>query len=78
MTGLAPVCQEGDFGQMVVIPVPPMDANRLKETLFEGFRIEIPVTSHRDRLFVRISMQGYNTQEDAEALVNAIKEIYLG
>jgi isopenicillin-N epimerase len=76
MTGLSPVCEEGDFGQMVVIPVPPMAASRLKETLFNHYRIEIPVTEHRDRLFLRLSVQGYNTQEDAEALVSAIREIY--
>lgn len=76
LTGLAPMCGEGDFGQMVVIPVPPMDAATLKETLFSRFRIEIPVTAHRERLFVRISLQGYNTPEDADALVQAIKAIY--
>ena len=76
MTGLSPVCQDGDFGQMVVIPVPPMNADLLKQTLFERYRIEIPVTSHQDRLFVRLSIQGYNTTEDADALVKAIREIY--
>jgi isopenicillin-N epimerase len=76
MTGLSPVCQDADFGQMVVIPVPPMNADLLKQTLFERYRIEIPVTSHQDRLFIRLSIQGYNTTEDADALVKAIREIY--
>jgi len=76
MTGLSPVCQDADFGQMVVIPVSPMNADLLKQTLFERYRIEIPVTSHQDRLFVRLSIQGYNTTEDADALVKAIRKIY--
>ncbi|HWQ10099.1 MAG TPA: aminotransferase class V-fold PLP-dependent enzyme [Holophaga sp.] len=76
LTGFEPVCGDGDFGQMVVIPVPPMDADVLKATLFDRYRIEIPVTSYKDRLFLRISIQGYNTQEDADALVAAVKEIY--
>lgn len=76
MTGLSPVCEDGDYGQMVAIPVPPMDADELKEILFERYRIEIPVTSYKDRLFVRISIQGYNTREDADALVAAVKDIY--
>ncbi len=76
LTGMAPVCGDADFGQMVVIPVPAMDPAELKTTLFERFRIEIPVTSHRDRLFVRISLQGYNTTEDVDALVAALKAIY--
>lgn len=76
LTGLSPVCTDADFGQMVVIPVPPMDADQLKTLLFDRHRIEIPVTTHKDRLFVRISIQGYNTREDADALVAAIREIY--
>ena len=75
-TGLSPVCEDGDFGQMVAIPVPPMEADQLKETLFDRYRIEVPVTAHRGRLFVRISVQGYNTREDVEALIQALGEIY--
>lgn len=76
MTGLSPVCTDADFGQMVVIPLPPMDADLLKQTLFERYRIEIPVTSHQHHLFVRLSIQGYNTRADADALVDAIRKIY--
>lgn len=76
LTGLPPACEDADFAQMGVIPVPPMDADCLKETLFERYRIEIPVTSHKDRLFLRLSLQGYNTREDVDALVKAIREIY--
>jgi isopenicillin-N epimerase len=76
LTHLAPICAENDFGQMVAIPVPAMDADILKNTLFDRFRIEIPVTSHEDRLFIRLSLQGYNTREDTDALVHAIGEIY--
>jgi isopenicillin-N epimerase len=75
-TGLSPIGRDADFGQMVAIPVPPMDADRLKETLFDRFRIEVPVTSHCGRLFVRLSLQGYNTPEEADALVAALREIY--
>ena len=75
LTGLAPVCEDGDFGQMVVIPMPSMDPERLQRSLFEAHRIEIPVTTHGDRLFIRLSIQGYNTAEDADALVQAIRTI---
>jgi isopenicillin-N epimerase len=76
MTGLPPVCHRADFGQMVVIPVPPMDPVQLKGLLFDQHHIEIPVTMHKERLFVRISIQGYNTPRDADALVSALKDIY--
>jgi isopenicillin-N epimerase len=76
LTGLEPVCEDADFGQMVVIPVPSMSPDLLKETLFDRYRIEVPVTTHKNHLFVRASFQGYNTREDADALVHAIREIY--
>ena len=75
LTGLPAICRDEDFGQMVVIPVPPMNPQWLKDTLFDNYRIEIPVTSHRDRLFIRLSIQGYNTPADADALVKAVSEI---
>ena len=76
LTGQAPVCESGDFAQMVVLPVPYRDPEQLKATLYDRYRIEIPVTMHKDRLFVRLSIQAYNTRADADALVQALKEIY--
>ncbi len=77
ITGLPPIGEDADFGQMVAIPVPPMDAQLLKDRLFERYRIEIPVTSHKGMLFIRLSVQAYNTQEELDALVDAVREIYL-
>jgi isopenicillin-N epimerase len=76
LTGLEPVCRGADFGQMAIIPVPPMDPGQLKRTLFETHRIEVPVTDYGGALFVRASIQGYNTPDDAEALVRALRAIY--
>lgn len=73
-TGLAPVSSDADFGQMVVIPVPPMDAQALGKRLLNEHCIEIPVTVHQNRLFVRLSVQGYNTQDDMDALVRALQQ----
>jgi isopenicillin-N epimerase len=76
ITALPPICADTDFGQMVAIPVPAMDAQRLKDTLLERYRIEIPVTSHKGALFIRLSVQAYNTQQDLDALVDAVREIF--
>ncbi len=75
-TGLEPICGDANFGQMVALPVPTMDATQLGRGLQQGFGIEIPVTTHQGRLFVRISVQGYNTQGDVDALVQALQTIY--
>ena len=76
MTGLSPVCSDDDFAQMAVIPVPAMDAAELKNRLFDDYRIEVPVTTHGGQTFIRLSLQAYNTQDDADALVEAVREIY--
>lgn len=76
LTGLNPVCTDHDFGQMVVIPVPAMNPEQLKDILFRRYRIEVPVTTHQDQHFIRISIQAYNTPSDADALVAAVKTIY--
>jgi len=76
MTGLAPIAGPESFVQMVAVPVPPLDPDRLKDMLFDRYRIEVPVTTHEDRLFVRPSFQGYNTPADADALVAALADIY--
>jgi isopenicillin-N epimerase len=76
LTGLNPVCTDRDFGQMVVIPVPAMNPEHLKDLLFRQFRIEVPVTTHKDQQFIRISIQAYNTLSDADALLAAVKTIY--
>jgi isopenicillin-N epimerase len=73
---MAPVSREEDFAQMVAIPVPPMDPGRLRSLLFEGHRIEVPVTTHGARTFVRASFQAYNTEADAEALLGALRAVY--
>lgn len=75
-TGLQPICQDGDFCQMVVIPVPALNPQELKQTLFARYRIEVPITSHQNQLFIRPSIQGYNTASDVDALVEAVREIY--
>ena len=55
----------------IVEPLPPQDPDSLRRRLFEDSGIEVPVTTHAGRLFVRISVQGYNTPLDIERLLAA-------
>lgn len=75
LTGLEAVCADADFGQMVVIPLPNIDASTLSQRLLDDYRIEIPVTTHQGRLFARLSVQGYTTQTDVDTLVEALRAI---
>ncbi len=69
--GLQPVAGDGDWAQMVAIPAPAQDAGELQRRLWEDSRIEVPVTTHDGRVFVRVSIQGYNTADDVERLLAA-------
>ena len=71
-TGLAPIARDEDFAQMAPIPVPHGDAMALKTQLFDVHRIEVPVTQHGGRTFVRVSVQGYNDEADLVALEYAL------
>lgn len=69
--GTHPIARDDDWAQMVAIPVAPQDPDLLRKRLYEESHIEVPVTSHGNEVFVRVSVQGYNTLEDIERLLAA-------
>ena len=75
LTGLAPLYPlESDFySQMGIAPLPRSDLVVLKTRLYDEYKIEVPLVEWQDRHFVRISIQGYNTQADVDALLDALK-----
>lgn len=76
LTGLAPLHLPGarTYRQMVAVPLPAgTDLASLKERLYEKFRIEVPLTTWNGVKLVRVSVQGYNTAQDIEALVEALR-----
>jgi isopenicillin-N epimerase len=70
--GLAPIAPDHCFGQMVPIPTRCRDPEALRQRLFERHRIEVPVTTHGGQVFVRASVQVYNTEADLSALERAL------
>ena len=77
LTGLAPIYPlDSDFyRQMGVAPLPASDLALLKRRLYDEFRIEVPLVPWQDRQFIRISIQGYNSQEDVDALIQALQAL---
>lgn len=63
------------YAQMAVAPLPNVDATALKRMLYDEFMVEVPITAWHDKFFVRVSLQGYNTREDTDALVAGLKEL---
>ena len=65
-----------DHAQMVSLPVPPVrDAPALQRWLFGVHRIEVPVVQHAGRSFVRLSVQGYNTQAEVDHLCAVLQQL---
>jgi len=77
LTGLPPSYPlDSDlYSQMGIAPLPICNSGLLKSRLYDEFRIEVPLTQWNDRQFVRISIQGYNTREDVDALVDALNAL---
>jgi isopenicillin-N epimerase len=75
--GLPPLTPDDEqwFTQMSALPLPPCDLDTLKRRLYDEYRIEIPVIRWNDRYFVRVSIQGYNTRADVDALIKALRAI---
>jgi isopenicillin-N epimerase len=64
------------YVQMGIAPLPDgIDPVLLKRRLYDDYRVEAPLTEWNGRNFVRISVQGYNSQEDLDALVLGLKEL---
>ncbi|MEZ4518616.1 MAG: aminotransferase class V-fold PLP-dependent enzyme [Chloroflexota bacterium] len=77
LTGLDSVYPSGGgnfFCQMALAPLPEgTDVAELKTRLYDDYRIEIPTIRWNDHPLIRISVQGYNTQADVDALLDALE-----
>ncbi len=51
------------------------DLAALKARLFDEYRIEVPLIDWGGEHLIRISVQGYNTEQDIEALVHALASL---
>lgn len=77
LVGSQPLCPLTDefMGQMCSIPIKTATPEKLQRHLFEKYSIEIPVTRQDDRIFIRYSINAFNTQEDLDKLYTALEEI---
>ncbi|HAY85301.1 MAG TPA: aminotransferase [Chloroflexi bacterium] len=77
ITGLPKICPDGPqwLGQMAAIPLPKVNMLRLKQRLYREHRVEVPVYDWQGQPFLRISVQGYNTEHDLLALENALASL---
>lgn len=71
---LAPVTDEF-LGQICSIPIKTSQAEKLKQLLYDKYQIEIPVMKQDAHVFIRYSIQVFNSQQDLDKLYDALVEI---
>lgn len=74
--GLPAIATPTNFGQMVTVQLPECDVEVTKRRLYDEYRIEAPLVPWNGRQYIRISFQGYNTPAEADAIVQALGEIF--
>ena len=77
LLGTKPLCPLTDefLGQMFSIPIHSPEPETLQRDLFEAYKIEIPLMRHGNDVYLRYSIQVFNTQKDLDTLYGALKEI---
>ena len=77
LTGLPPNYPDHPdwYAQMVTAPLPPGDLEALKARLYDEYRIEVPFPAWNDQQGIRVSIQGYNTQQDIDTLIDALTRL---
>lgn len=80
LTGLHNVLRPDDddtwFGQLVAAPLPHgADTAALKARLYDEYRVEVPLIDWDGQPFVRVSIQGYNTQDDVDRLIAGLRAV---
>ena len=61
--------------QLCSFKLPTHDAERIKSILFKQYHIEVPVMRHGSDVYLRYSIQAFNSQEDLDKLYEAMKAI---
>lgn len=77
LVGSKPICPVSDefLGQMCSIPIKAEQPEKLQRRLFEHNKIEVPVMRQENNVFLRFSINAFNSQEDLDKLYNALQEL---
>ena len=77
LVGTKPICpiSEEFLGQMASIPIKTEKPMELKELLYSKYKIQIPIMPLNGNIYMRYSINVYNSQEDLEVLYQAITDI---
>ncbi len=71
---LCPITEEF-LGQMASIPIRTSKPLELKELLYKKYKIQIPVMPLNGNIYLRYSINAYNSQDDLDVLHQALTDI---
>lgn len=71
---LAPL-NSGMFVQMCSLEIKTDNPLQLKKKLYDEYNIEIPVMPHNGKVYIRYSIQEFNTQTDLDTLYSALESL---
>lgn len=70
---LSPLNDE-HIGQMLSIPIHTGQPEKLQRHLFDKYSIEVPIMKQDGNIYLRYSINAFNTQEDLDRLYDALKD----
>jgi isopenicillin-N epimerase len=71
---LAPVTDDFIL-QLFSAQIKTTEPEKLHQHFFDTYKIEIPVMRHGDKVYLRYSINAFNSQQDLDKLFAAIQEI---
>lgn len=63
------------FGQMASVPIQTSRPQELKELLYNKYKIQVPVMLLNENVYLRYSINAYNSQLDLDILYKALEDI---
>ena len=71
---IAPLSTEF-MGQMASVPIQTTKPQELKDLLYDKYKIQVPIMLLNDKVYLRYSINAYNSQADLDVLYQALEEI---
>jgi len=63
------------IGQMASVPIRTTKSQELKDLIYDKYKIQVPIMLLNDNVYLRYSMNAYNSQADLDVLFNALQDI---
>jgi isopenicillin-N epimerase len=73
-TPISPLTSEW-IGQMISIPIKTSEPELLQRTLFTEYQIEVPIMRQGSDVYLRYSINGFNSQSDMNRLYQVVAEL---